>query len=93
MKFESELTTKAPAIFPPETEDKLISALNLGGSIAMSRELRAAVRCRNYAQALRMTAEEDGSFALLCVADTYEKLADLLESIHRMRSEAEPTVS
>jgi hypothetical protein len=35
---------------------------------------------------------EDGSFALICVADTYEKLADMLESIHRMRSEAELTL-
>jgi len=61
----------------------------------MSKELRGAVRCRNYAQALRMTAEarqEDSSFSLLCVADTYEKLADVLESIHHMRSGAKPTL-
>jgi hypothetical protein len=88
--------TMASAIFPPETLSKLPDALSLSGTINMSKELRGAVRCRNYAQALRMTAEareEDGSFALLCAADSYEKLADVLESIHRMRSGAKPTLS
>jgi hypothetical protein len=62
----------------------------------MGEELRGSLRCRNYATALRMIAagnQIDKDLALLCVAESYQRLADLLERIHRSRSAAQPSLS
>ena len=55
----------------------------------MSEELRKALRCRNYAEELRIIAADklspENSRTLLRVADSYERMADSFETIEQSK--------
>jgi hypothetical protein len=55
---------------------------------AMDDELRKSLRCRNYAEELKMIATVSARAqrtTLLGIADSYEEMAASLEAIHRSR--------
>jgi hypothetical protein len=57
----------------------------------MSNELDRAVRCRNYAEELRIIAADreagDNRLALLRAATAYDQMADSMEAILRSRQQ------
>jgi hypothetical protein len=57
----------------------------------MSNELERSVRCRNYAEELRIIAADGGAgekrLALLEAATAYDQMADSMEALLRSREQ------
>ncbi len=57
----------------------------------MGKDLAKAIRCRNYAEELRIIAADKldlhNSSLLLRVADSYDKMAESLEVLEQLRRE------
>jgi len=60
----------------------------------MTNDLRKALRCRNYAEELRIIAADkampENGRALLRIAASYDEMAENLEAIERARNISPP---
>ena len=60
----------------------------------MTNDLRKALRCRNYAEELRIIAADkampENGRALLRIAASYDEMAESLEAIERARNISPP---